>query len=462
MRTKLSLLTAALIASLNTQADTLQDIYQAALLNDHQLKADEAAYLAGKESLTLGRAGLLPQITAGAGYTDSETDSYTELGSIVADGTSESSGTSWNVGVSQALFDLGTWYSYKSGQSQSALAAEQFAADQQAMIVRVAEAYFNVLRAIDTLTASEAEEKAIGSQLEQTRQRFEVGLTAITDVHEAQAAFDSAVAERLIAEGQLGINYEQLEVITGISSESISPLKANFPVIDPVPAARQPWVEFSLSNNRDLRVSRLNAESARYSASAAKAGHYPTLRASYQYTDNDFDGNNVAGISNASDTQDSTIGLTLSMPLYTGGSVSGQRRQANQRAIQADEISKLTERNIVQSARSFHLAVTTNVSRVKARKQSIISAQSAVDATQAGYEVGTRNLVDVLLAQQTLYQAQRDYSNALYDYVINQFRLRQVAGSLSPQDVLEINQWLDQVDIIKKSDYENRSYDSRN
>lgn len=457
-KSKHYLLLAALMAcATGAKANSLDDIYQLALENDPQLKADTAAYRAGLENRALGRANLLPQLNGSASYTISESDTvYATFEGLPANGAKANTGSdevTWGISLEQAIFDLGAWHTYKRGIALSEQAEAEYSADQQSLIVRVAEAYFNVLRAVDNLEATLAEEKALEQQLEQTKQRFEVGLTPITDVHDAQAAYDSASAATLQARGQLGISYEALEVLTGQTHDAIAPLSEDFPVVQPTPTDRHSWVEFALENNFTLKAASYSAEAFRESARTARADHLPTLSASAGYTEvyNESERENL--IWSDSDREGYSVGLQLRVPLFSGGRISGQRRQAYAQAMQAEELFNAQQRNVIQDTRSLHLAVETGVAQVKARAQAIISNESAVRATQSGFEVGTRNLVEVLLAQRALYQARRDYSNALYDYIIQTIRLRQAAGILTPADIERIDQYLRDSETVRRSDY---------
>lgn len=443
----------------STQANSLLDVYELALQNDAQLKADRAAYEAGVQNRAIGRAGLLPQINASAqvSQVESETTFNTDTPEAPAGAVSKDDYDSkgWEISLSQPLFNMAAWYTYKQGVTLSEQAEAQFGADQQSLIVRVSEAYFNVLRSIDTLEATIAEEKALEKQLEQTKQRFDVGLTAITEVHEAQAAFDSARAATLEARGNLGISYEALEVLTGKAEDRVAPLSGQFPVVEPVPANRADWVEFSLTNNYNLKAARLQAEAQLQSAKATRSNHLPTLGANLGYSDSEVDGQRANRPTDTA-TDGSSVSVRLDVPIFSGGATTGRSRQAYAQYTQLQELFNNTQRNVIQNTRALHLLVTTDVASVRARKQAIVSNQSALEATQSGYEVGTRNLVEVLLAQRNLFQARRDYSNALYDYVIDTIRLREVAGMLTPADVQEIDKWLLDDSLISRSKYENQ------
>ncbi|MEN0037153.1 MAG: TolC family outer membrane protein [Cellvibrio sp.] len=452
-KTKLYLLVSLFsLAPLTASANSLLDVYELALKNDAQLKADQAKYEAGQASKTINRAGLLPQINASAHVTQYDNESTNNLTNSTTKDDYDAKG--WDISLEQPLFNMAAWYTYKQGVKLSEQAEAQFGADQQSLIVRVAEAYFNVLRSIETLEATIAEEKALAKQLEQTKQRFEVGLTAITEVHEAQAAFDSARAATLEARGTLGITYEALEVLTGKAEDQVAPLSAQFPVVAPAPANRADWVEFALKNNYGLKASKLEADAALQSARATKSGHLPTLGASISYADTDADGTRSDLLSDTT-SDGTTASVRLNVPIFSGGATTGRSRQAYAFYTQAQELYNSTQRSVIQSARTLHLSVETDVAGVQARKQAIVSNQSALEATQSGYEVGTRNLVEVLLAQRNLYQARRNYSDALFDYVIDTIKLREVAGMLTPADVQEIDKWLLDDALVSRSKYEN-------
>lgn len=458
-----ALTTVISFSAATTQASSLQEMYALALENDHQIKADTAAYKAGMESKTIGRSGLLPQISATAQFSDTEIDSSGYQGSpinAVVASSADTQNEAYTVSLTQPLFNMAAWYGYKQGKALSQQAEAQFNADQQALIVRVSEAYFNVLRAIDNMETAKAEEKAYAHQLEQTKQRFEVGLTAITDVHEAQAVYDNATATTLEALGNLGIGFEELEVLTGRSHDSASPLVEGFPVVQPEPAKRKAWVDFALQNNHALKVAKFNSESARQNSRAKTSNHLPTVTGSYTYTDKDDTNTQIdfLGTSFDADSRNengNTIAISVNLPIYTGGRTSGERRQAHQQYMQSQETYNKALRDTIQAARSLHLSVTIDVAQVKARKQAITSNQSALEATQAGYEVGTRNLVDVLVAQRNVFDAQRNYDNTRYDYILSMLRLKESAGLLSPKDVQDLNRWLDADKPVMRSEFEN-------
>jgi outer membrane protein len=431
-----------------SHADTLKEIYQQALQNDHQFKAAQANLAAGREAPVLGRAALLPQVFGDAQIAKQEVD---------VDGQPQISGRtatekSYGASLRQPLFDLAVWNQYRASQVQGDLADVQFAVDQQDLIIRTSQAYFEALKAVDNSNTAKSEEAALARQLEQTKQRFAVGLIAITDVHEAQAAYDAAVAAKLLAQGQVGIAVQAVEVLTGKAYTALSPLQVAFPVTAPIPESRQDWVDLALKNNLQLRAAAGRAKAAEYNYKAKAAAHLPTVYGSLGYEKANSDGDGFTGPSPYNLDSDSTTksaAISLKVPIFTGGYTSASRRQALQQQYVADEGKLQAERDIVQATRSYHLSVMTGVAGVKARQQSIVSSQSALDATKAGYDVGTRDLVDLLRAQQNLFRAQRDYFDSLYAYVLGSLRLKQAAGVLSEKDVEALDSWLDKNTLVK-------------
>ena len=451
---------AALAAvAFNAQGASLRDIYELALENDATLKAQQARYLASLEDEKAARSQLLPQVLATYSLQNSDTDTSApgiigfspQRAPIIGNtfDNTDSNTRAFRVSLQQAIFNLPAWFSFQRGRELSRQAEASFAANQQNLIVRVVEAYLAVLRAEDRLRAAVAREEAFGRQLEQNRQRFEVGLIAITDVYESQAAYDIAQVDRIAGDNQVAVALETLTVLTGQRHDRLDRLAEDFAAIPPEPADRGAWVEFALANNFTLKAARYAEEAARQNARARRLAHAPTLSGTARYTETEIDGTRFqdpAGIFNFPpdrDIDDTVLGLELSVPLFSGGALSAERRRAAQQFNAAREERINLTRRTVTDARSLHMTVVNDVARVKARRQAIVSSQSALDATQAGYEVGTRNIVDVLNAQNTLFAAVRDYANSRYDYVVNTLRLKEQAGLLSPDDVIDLDRALD-------------------
>jgi outer membrane protein len=431
----ISLIAFTALANSSTTAETLADIYQLAVKNDPIAAAARASYNADKETLKQSRAALLPQLNASSNKAEPRANENTDPVT-----------TTYRASLSQSLFNVPAWFQFQSAKKMDQVAETNFAAQQQSLIIRVSEAYFNVLRAFDNKQTRSAEELAIQRQLEQVTERFEVGLLPITDVHEIRAIFDDASVNSLEADGALDIAFEQLQVLSGKRHQQLAGLKDGFSAEVPNPASVASWVEFALSNNLQLRASQLTYQAADKMAAAAKSQHLPKVTVSADYSKLDMDATATAG---AIATEQTAINLNLTMPIFSSGLTSSQARQASFEAQAAEQNYIATKRNTMQAARSNHQSAITNSARVKARKQAITSAESALEATKAGYEVGTRNIVDVLVAQRTLFQAKRNYSNARYDYILSMMRLKQVAGQLSPEDVMQLNNWLSSGIIIK-------------
>jgi outer membrane protein len=448
---------ALFLCSFSLQAASLRDIYELALENDAQLKGEQAVYLARRETEVLGRSALLPQVSTSYSYQNSDVDTDSK-GPVFAgdqitiqDTTSNSDVDTdgYRVSLQQAIFDLPAWFSFQSGKEVTREAEATFAGNQQNLIVRVVDAYLLVLRAQDNLTASKAQERAFERQLEQTQQRFEVGLIAITDVYEAQAARDLAQVDRIVDENNVLVALEFLTVLTGQRHDNLDILREDFKVRPPDPLDRSAWVDFALQSNFSLQAAKYREQAARQSAKANKMEHAPKVSGSYDYSDFDTDGSLDVkpdnGITSQPNTtrKDHTWLVRVDLPLYSGGAISANRRRSAQEFNAATEDRINLTRNTVTNTRSLHMTVVSDVSRIAARKQSIVSSASSVDATTAGYEVGTRNVVDVLNAQNILFRAQRDYANSRYDYILNMMRLKEQAGLLSPEDVIRLDSFLE-------------------
>lgn len=425
--TKHTLLAVAVSCALitpHTSAAALTDIYQQALQQDPQLKAAEAASLAGAEALPQSRAGLLPNIglTANTTWIEAENADFNNHG--------------YTVSLSQPLFSAAAWFNYKQGISQSEAAKLQFDQAQQNLILRVVNNYLSVLRAQTSLETSQAQERAIKRRLEQVNAQFEVGLIAITDVQEAQASYDNARVSRILAEGDLDNSFQALERLTGQPLSNVNLLDKDYPVENISPIAPEAWIEKAQSGNLALKVALANTEAARRQAQAASSGHLPTLSLTASH---DRDKGTTSSNKWAETNQ---IGLTLSMPIFSGGATSSTSRQAEYGFTQARFNQDDTLRGVIQETRNLLRNLQTNVLSVAARQQSILSSETALKATEEGFNVGTRNVVDVLQAEQQLYSSQRDYANARYDYIQNLFSFKQQLGTLNPDDLMGLDQWL--------------------
>ena len=418
------------------RTENLADVYELALKNDPLLKAAEATYRAGKENRTQGIAGLLPTLSVGGSTNWNE---YRVEEQII----DQYNSNSYLASLNQPIFRLDKWFQFERGTALSEAASAEFAYQQQETMIRVASAYFNVLNSIDSLNAARAEEKAIGRQKDLAKKRFDVGLAAITEVQETQAAFDLTVVSRIAREAQLDSARESLTSIVGRDIKLLSPLSDNFEISLPDPLDRESWVSLGLKNNYQLQAAKLQRDAAQASARSTASNHLPQIdlvgrvskSTSKQGKFGGFIQNPLFGVEQ--DTRQYSIQFNL--PLYAGGAISSARRQAYANYDRSKEQAIYAERSTVRDVRSNHFGVQTQVANVTARKQALASAESALEATQIGYEVGTRNTVDLLDAQKRLFQAQRDYASSRYDYIISMLRLKASVGSLSPKDLMNIS-----------------------
>ncbi|MDT4798327.1 Outer membrane protein TolC [compost metagenome] len=423
-------------APLSAKTD-LVTVYKDAVDNNADLAAARANYDAVREVVPQARSGLLPQINGGATANDTRTklDEPSE--------TFSRSGIAYQATLSQPIFRADRWFQLQAAEATTEQAALEFSATQQNLILQTAETYFAVLRAQDNLASTKAEEAAFKRQLDQANERFDVGLSDKTDVLEAQAGYDTARANRIIAERNVEDAFQALVTLTNREYASIEGILHTLPVVVPTPNDAKAWVDTAAQQNLNLQAANYAVNAAEETLRQRKAGHAPTLDAvaSYQKGDNDSLGFSNSGSTLpgqapfGGDVEQRSIGLQLNIPIYSGGLTSSQVRESYQRLNQTEQQRESLRRSVVQNTRNFHRAVNTDVEQVKARRQSIISNQSALEATEIGYQVGTRNIVDVLDAQRQLYSSVRDYNNARYDYILDNLRLKQAAGTLSPADL---------------------------
>ena len=423
-------------------AENLLDIYNEALENDPTFKSAEYSYLADKEIVVQGRAALLPSITLSGSTNWNEYYQDDVL-------QQEYNSFSKSARVSQPLFRLDTWFNFKRSKSLTNAAEAEFAYEQQNLILRTAELYFGVLRAIDNLNAAISEEKAIKKQLDQAQQRYEVGLSAITGVQEAQLAYDLSKAARINNEGNLFSAREALNALIGREIFSLDELGEDLQISSPFPNSKEDWVNLALKNNYQLKASYLRKDAAKSNARSAASNHLPKIDIVGSGSDSEtnqfnFEGFSIngQGIPVPAVTGRRNYAIQLSVPIFQGGAVSSRRKQAYSQYNQADENTLFTERRIIQEVRSQFSNVNTLVANVNAQKQAVISATSALEATQVGYKVGTRNVVDLLQAEKNLYSAEKNLANAKYDYILANLRLALAAGTIDPGDIIEINNLL--------------------
>jgi outer membrane protein len=442
LRKRLLVAVVTLFLSTAVQALDLKEALERAEKYDATLRAAMADYMAAEELYPQSRANLLPDINANAFTARSgiEIERPSEVQSIYYDTDG------YSISLNQVLFNKAFWDAMEQSEALVAQAAASYEAAKQDLIIRVAQAYFNVLGAQDNVAFTQAEKEAIGRQLEQSRERFNVGLIAITDVRESQASYDNAVANEIVARNTLRNNIEALRVIIGDPVADLAPLAEKFPLLMPEPNDINQWQDMALEGNLNLKASRYALNAAKENYQGSRAGHYPTVNLTgshdFDSTDNSIFGA-ISGTPDARDTTTNDLRMTLSLPLYQGGGVSSRVRQANAEVWSAQALVDQAIRTTVQQVRDAYLGVEASVSSVQAFYQALVSAKTSVEATEAGFEAGTRTSVDVLLVQGRQFEAERNYARSRYDYLLVLLELQRAAGSLTREDLWQINEWLD-------------------
>jgi outer membrane protein len=435
----LAVLTASFIAP--AQAADLVTITRDALNNNTALASARSEFSGVEAARDVARGGLLPQVNASGSATHNEFfESQGSARNTGAGGGDDSYNTvSLTLEATQALFNAVTRQEVTQAERQIDQQVYLLAATEQQLLIDVASAYFDILRAYEVLEARLAQERAIGRQLEQAREQFEVGLIAITEVEEARASFDQSRADRIAAESNLQVAFEVLEQLTGQRYASIEALGDSMPIAVPSPTDRNYWVEQAIERNPQVLAQQAGIEVSRVGVELARAGRLPTVQAfaNYQYVDSDRELVLVSGY-----VTSAQVGVSANVPIYTGGSTSASIRQGTFQLESSQYDFESQRRTTIQQVRSLYTQVSNNVETVEARQQAIVSNRSALEATRAGYEVGTRNIVDVLNAEQSLYNAIANYAEARYDYVVNLLSLRQQAGLLDVEAIEEVNAWL--------------------
>lgn len=438
---------AAGFCATTAQANALLDVYQQALANDKTYAAAQFARDAALQARPLARAALLPQLGAQGTYTrnDNErsfsTEEFGVPGGTVTQET-ESNTKAWSVSLTQALFDWAAIQRYQQSGDQLALAETGFRAAQQDLILRVATAYFNVLAAADTLRFSQAENQAVGRQLEQSKQRFEVGLSAITDVQEAQARYDLTVASLITAETSLASARRVLAETTGGTDEATAAVPEDVPLAGPDPQTPATWIEAARKDNLNVLSARLQGEIAKKDVRIARSGHLPTLSLGASYTDNDASDTQIDGVDSPSESKGNAIQLIARLPLFAGGATQANVRAAASTSSQRQAQLESAVRTAERTTGDAYQGVLSGIARVKAFKQAVVSSKTALEASEVGLQVGARTSIDVLNAQQQLYAAERDYARARYDYLLSVLQLKQSAGRLGEADLAEIDRLL--------------------
>ncbi|ALM54693.1 type I secretion protein TolC [Halomonas huangheensis] len=428
---------AAMLAG-QAQAADLLAITRDALDNNSELASARATANSVEEGRSVERADLLPQVNASGEVAYNHIfESQSQAGFSGTNGDDSYASYGLNLQATQALYDAVN--SREVGVAERRIDQQTYvqASTEQQVLIDTASAYFDILRAYEILEARQAQERAIGRQLEQAQEQFDVGLIAITEVEEARASFDQSRADRIAAESDLQVAFESLERLTGKRYDSIERLQEDLPISLPEPASRDAWIDMALESNPEVLAEQAGVEVAREEVSVARAGHLPQVNAFANYAYSDSDNDAVTNYDS-----NSQVGISASVPIYVGGRTSASIRQSTYSLEASQYDFESQRREAILQVRSLYTQVSNDVSTVAARKQAIVSNQSALDATRAGYEVGTRNIVDVLNAEQSLYDAIADHADARYDYVVDLLSLRRQAGLLDENAIAEVNGYL--------------------
>jgi outer membrane protein len=457
MTLRLSTLSLALLlagVSAQAHATDLMQAYDLARQSDPQLAGSEAQKRAQGEGVVQARANLLPQISADVSFSKSDgrrsgnqafAGSVTQINSNYSSSSDRSSG----VVLNQSIYDHSNYTRLGASRARAEQAEFQYAAADDSLIVRVADAYFRVLTNIETLASARAQERAVKRQLDQADKRLEVGLAPITDVHEARARHDIAQADAIAAANALDDAYEALAEITGQPVEHLKGLAANYQPENTDPRTLEDWVKLAEDNNPTLKADQEALAAAEKDIGTARAGHYPTLSAKASYSDDANWGDSttrafppVSALPTGSSTTGSSFGITLSIPIFSGFATQSRVRQAiDLRDLAADQLEQ-QKRAILHQTRTAYRSLIAGKAEVEARRQAVVSAKAAYEAGEAGLEVGTRTIVDVLIAEQQLFQARTDYANARNTFMVNLLKLKQAAGILEVSDMEAVNRAL--------------------
>ena len=428
---------------------SLLDAYHLALKNDASLAAAQATYKASAEVVPQARSALLPQLGASANTTYNKND---VLDPPAGYGSGESHWNShgWSATLSQSVFDLSKWFNLSAAHAKDQVAKLTLAITEQQLIYDVADKYFSVLRTQDDKASAQAHLRAVKKQLDQTQERFKVGMVANTDVQEAKAAYDTARVALIQANNAITVAKENLFLLTNTPTPELSKLNQKMPVVGPEPALASVWVKQAMTQNLKVKQSNGNVNSNQKELSRARSGHLPTLSGTLTYQ-HSVSNNASAVLSNGGKTNGMVAALSVSIPIFSGGMVSSQASAAGYTL----EASQKNEDQTVRQAKADTLnsfnTVNADVLQVGAWCQSIVSAASALKATLSGYEVGTRTIIDVLNSQDKLYNAQKQYLDSRYNFILNTLKLKLAAGTLSPRDLNVLSQWIAPADTLPKS-----------
>lgn len=453
IRRPLAFALAMALLPLGASAEDLMQTYDLARNSDPQFAAAESQNLVTHEGAVQARAALLPQVGASAQYDRNfprgSRTAVDEAGNPVIDPVTgavvrrnipNSSSRTFGANASQVLFD---WSKFNNLKSQRALGMAgdfQLVSAGHDLITRTSQAYFNVLVALETLGAAEAQEASLKKQFDYSSKRLEVGLAPITDVYESQAQYDGARANTIQTRNALEDAYQALTEITGTDIRQLKALPQDFQPQLPSDKGVDDWIADALANNPDLKAGEYNVESANAGIQSARGGHLPTLSLGGGYNDS----KTLSGISTTGSdrSRGSSVNLSLNVPIYAGGAIqSGVRQAVANRDIAQDNLEQ-TRRALIRNTRNAYQTLRAGIAEVEARKAAVMSAREAYKASQVGLEVGTQTILNVLINQQNLFSAEQAYAQSRYNFLQNRLLLVQATGALKVEDVADVNRLL--------------------
>jgi outer membrane protein len=421
----------------------LLEVYKQALISDPQFRQIAANKRAVLEERPQALATLLPSVALSADVagssskrTGSNSVGFGSDRELVDLSRSNSDSRGYTLSLTQPVFRSDRYFRLKQADKSIKQADAELSSAELGLGIRVATTYFNILAAVDNLSFAEAEKRSLSRQLDQAKQRFDVGLTAVTDVQEAQAGYDRAYADEIRAINEIDNAKEALREITGIYLHELNGLSETMPLVSPDPDDIEAWSKIAVMENLAVIAAIHAVDIARDEIKVQNSGHMPTvdISARRSYSESDTAGD--------SENSNSSISLQLNVPIYSGGAVSSRVRASRERLVQQLERLEQIRRQVHREVRESYLGVMSGISQIKALQQAVLSSEVALEATRTGFEVGTRTAVDVVQSERSTFQAKRDLSRARYDYIVNSLNLKQAAGLLTVDDIEDVNAWL--------------------
>lgn len=420
-------------------AADLLETFHAAQANDPVIAAAYATQQAGEEKLAQGRSLLMPAVNLNANTTLNDVN-VKYLGAFAFPGGNyRYNSHGYNVSLVQPLYRQQNWLAYSESELQVAAAEAQYKTAEQDLVLRTAQAYFDVLNAQDGVELAQAQKEAIAEQLGQAKRNFEVGSATITDTHEAQARFDLTSAQEIAAQNNLEIKRRTLQQLIGSLPGQLKRLGESIKLESPQPADVEKWIADAQLNNPQLAIAQANTQLAEKEVERNRGGHYPTVDLVANYGTNYANGSTF-GV--GSDTRNANIGVQLNVPLFQGGLINSKWREAEANRERARQELESAHRNVSLQTSQAYLGVVSGIAQVQALQQALVSSTSLLEATKTGQEVGVRTNLDVLNAQQQLYSTRRDLYQAEYNYLISKLRLKAAAGALDEAELSDVNQAL--------------------